>query len=278
MLHLVVGKNYDCAFTLNLVTQHWFVGFELLFGMSDTEGYDFIIVGAGAAGCVVAEKLSRQARVLLLEAGGSDTVDAKIQEHDSWWEVAHAGQEFNWTFATEKLEHLGGRAIPMEAGKMLGGSGSHNAMFYVRGNWYDWEHFQEATDAKWNRDAWENAFVSLEKTEIQSKYHGNSGHMHVERALPTPLFESFKKGADSLGIPYLEDYNAERQLGFGLVWNNITPNDHFRHSPYRVILYIHLFLYFFYFFFGIFTKLNDHRLLSNPTRTEKHWKYEPKQK
>ena len=120
-------------------------------GQGNTVGYDYIIVGAGSAGCVLANRLSAQAgkRVLLLEAGPSD-----------WHPLIHmpAGiarlvnvRSINWNYHTEPEPHLGGRRLWWPRGKTLGGSSSINAMCYVRGAPGDYERWAQATgDERWS--------------------------------------------------------------------------------------------------------------------------------
>ena len=118
----------------------------------DSAPFDFVIVGAGAAGCVCAEKLSRKFSCLLLEAGGDDA-DPVVHEHDQWWNC-YSKEGLTWDFLTAPQPHLpDNRRLEPKMGKLLGGSTSHNAQFWVRGNLEDYDRWESLHDCEgWSTD------------------------------------------------------------------------------------------------------------------------------
>ena len=111
--------------------------------------YDYVIVGAGSAGCVVAHHLvdGTDATVLLLEAGGSGEGVASLSNPPQW--VENLGSPYDWAYRYEPSPHVAGRSIPLALGKVLGGSGSINAMVWTRGHRADYDDWAEAGNAGW---------------------------------------------------------------------------------------------------------------------------------
>ncbi|MBR9826642.1 MAG: glucose-methanol-choline oxidoreductase [Alphaproteobacteria bacterium] len=185
--------------------------------MSDQE-YDYIICGAGSAGCTVAERLSRDpdVSVLILEAGGSD--NSPIIKTPMLLQFAVTGEEFNWGYWTEEQKHLNNRKLLWPRGKTLGGSSSINAMHYMRGAKENFDEWEQAYGAEgWG---WENALPAFKEVQDQSRgasdLHGAGGPLSVEDITPlNPLTEAFFKAGDLLQYKRNSDFNGPEQEGFG---------------------------------------------------------------
>ncbi len=177
-----------------------------------------MIVGAGSAGCLLANRLSASgARVLLLEAGGSDRrPEVKIPAaFPSQFQTA-----IDWNFMSEPEPGLFSRRLFLPRGKMLGGSSSMNAMLYARGNRLDYDRWERDYGARgWRYDAVLPYFKRHEaNAEIRDGYHGNSGELHVtQRRWLSPHWESFIGAAEAVGLEQNPDYNGARQDGGSLL-------------------------------------------------------------
>ncbi len=180
--------------------------------------HDYVIVGAGSAGCVLANRLSEDpaVRVLLIEAGGSDRhPDVKIP--------AGFAKQFqskrDWNFNTEPEPHCDGRSIYMPRGKGLGGSSSMNAMLYVRGHPLDYERWVAAGAAGWGWEQLLPYFLRAEDNQRgASEFHATGGPLRVEDARsPRPLTGRFLAACEEVGVPRIADYNGPEQDGAALV-------------------------------------------------------------
>jgi choline dehydrogenase len=182
-----------------------------------TAGYDYVVVGAGSAGCVLANRLSEDpsARVLLIEAGRRDRhPNIKIP-------AAFAKQfktKLDWDLATEPEPHCDNRSIYIPRGKGLGGSSSMNAMLYVRGNPLDYEGWVQAGAAGWG---WADVLPYFLRAEDNqrgaSEYHATGGPLRVEdERSPRPLTGRFLAACAEAGIPRIADYNGPEQDGAAL--------------------------------------------------------------
>lgn len=179
--------------------------------------WDYIIVGAGSAGCVLANRLSEDpgARVLLLEAGGRD-----------WNPLIHvpAGVRFlyaagpNWGFRTVPQKHLDNRRIWYPQGKTLGGSSSINAMIYIRCQKEDYDHWAALGNDGWSYDDVLPYFRKSEDNDgISDRYHGRGGPLCVSnQAQPHQLTLSFLRAMQQLGLPSNPDFNGDSMYGAGL--------------------------------------------------------------
>ena len=178
--------------------------------------YDFVIVGGGSAGCVLARRLSEDpaAKVLLLEAGGEATQKefAIPAAFSKLFRSAH-----DWAFFTEEQRQLGNRKLYWPRGKVLGGSSSINAMIYIRGNKRDFDDWQNQGNAGWNfKDVLPYFKKSENQTQITSEYHGKGGPLYVSNLRTVnPLSRAFVEAARELGFPFNEDFNGAKQEGFG---------------------------------------------------------------
>ncbi len=181
------------------------------------EEFDYVIVGAGTAGCVLASRLSEdsRARVLLLEAGGSDL--------SPWIQVPIGyGRTFfdrriNWMYDTEPVPALDGRRSYWPRGKVVGGSGSINAMVYVRGQPHDYNDWAAMGNPGWGWDDVLPYFMKSEDFDWHSAWHGRGGPQHVTDIAPHvhPICHSFIEASESLGFARTNDFNGRHPEGVG---------------------------------------------------------------
>lgn len=178
--------------------------------------YDYIVVGAGSAGCVLAARLTEdpETSVLLLEAGGPD--DAQdIHIPAAFPRLFQSAVD--WTYFTEAEPSLNNRKLYWPRGKVLGGSSSINLMVYMRGNRYDYDHWQALGNERWS---YAEVLPYFKKAEDQergaSDYHGVKGPLHVmDRPYTNPLSYAFIEAGVELGWPRNDDFNGASQEGFG---------------------------------------------------------------
>ena len=181
--------------------------------------YDYIIVGAGTAGCVLANRLSASGRyrVLLLEAGGSDW--HPLLKIPIGYGRTFNDARFNWMYEAQPDPTLENRTQFLPRGKVLGGSSSINAMVYVRGQPGDFDDWAAAGNPGW---AWQDVLPYFRKLEDHdfgaSEFHGAGGPVHVSdvSAGVHPLCETFLATAEALGFPRTRDFNGAQTEGAGL--------------------------------------------------------------
>ncbi|MEO5696136.1 MAG: choline dehydrogenase [Burkholderiaceae bacterium] len=179
--------------------------------------FDYIVVGAGSAGAVLASRLSEDpgTRVLLLEAGPPDRsfwIHLPIGYGKTMWST-----KYNWCFHTDPDPNMNGRRIYWPRGKTLGGSSSINGLIYIRGQAEDYDHWEALGNEGWGyRDVLPYFIKSEYNQRGASSYHGGSGPLRVsDIGARNPLIEAFIGGAEQIGVPRTEDFNGERQEGAG---------------------------------------------------------------
>lgn len=187
--------------------------------MSTTDTFDFIIVGAGSAGCVLANRLSEDpaTRVLLLEAGGSDK--SIFIQMPTALSIPMNTTKYNWGYHSEPEPNLGGRSMHCPRGKVLGGSSSINGMVYVRGNAMDFESWAADGATGWS---YADVLPYFRKAETSSRggdaYRGDSGPLHTTTgAMKNPLYQAFIDAGVQAGHAFTEDTHGYRQDGVGLM-------------------------------------------------------------
>jgi choline dehydrogenase len=190
---------------------------------------DYIIVGAGSAGCVLANRLSEDPKttVLLLEAGGPDT---KQEIHIPAAFAKLFKSAYDWAYHTEPQSHLNNRALYWPRGKTLGGSSSLNAMIYDRGSAEDYDHWRDLGNVGWDYASVLPYFKRAERQERgASDYHGADGPLNVaDLRQVNPLTRAFVDAAVAAGIPRTEDFNGAQREGAGVF--QVTQKRGARHS------------------------------------------------
>ena len=185
--------------------------------MPRERAFDYVIVGAGSAGCVLANRLSADPdrSVLLIEAGGRDR-NPLFRLPMLMGRLFHSGI-YNWRYHTEPVPSLDGRSLYWPRGKVLGGSSTINGMIYVRGNRHDYDRWAQMGLAGWSYDDVLPAFRRSEgHAERDGAYHGGKGELAVCRARgANPLFDVFVEAGREAGHPVNDDFNGAEQLGFG---------------------------------------------------------------
>jgi len=179
--------------------------------------FDYIVIGAGSAGCVLANRLtaSGKHRVLLLEAGGED--------RNLWIHVPigfvklFADARYNWLYSSEPEPELHGRQIIQPRGKVMGGSSSINGLLYIRGQAEDFDHWRQLGNAGWG---FTDVLPYFRRAEDQERgadeLHGFGGPLSVRNVSePHPLCEAFIEACEQAGIPRTDDFNGSSQEGAG---------------------------------------------------------------
>ena len=201
------------------------------------EEFDYVIIGAGSAGCVLADRLSEDGRnrILVLEYGGSD--GSIYIQMPSALSIPMNMPRYNWGFQTEPEPHLGGRRLGTPRGKVLGGSSSINGMVYVRGNPLDFERWRDEGAAGWSYSEVLPYFKRAERRgEGGSAYRGDSGKLQTSYGtLNNPLHAAWLEAGRQAGYPFSSDLNGGQQEGFGRF--DMTVGDGRRCSAARAYLH-----------------------------------------
>lgn len=200
-----------------------------------TVDYDYIIVGSGSAGSVMAYRLSEAGHtVLVLEYGGTDR--GPLIQMPSALSIPMNMKRYNWGFETEPEPHLGGRRMVTPRGKVVGGSSSINGMVYVRGHPRDFDTWEDMGAKGWAFKhvqpyfkRMENAHTGDDEEGGEAGWRGTTGPMHVKRGTRlNPLYQAFIDAGRQAGYPVTDDYNGRQQEGFGAM--EMTVHNGFRWS------------------------------------------------
>ena len=194
-------------------------------GSVSTRGWDYVVVGAGAAGCVVAGRLSRtmpDVRIALIEAGGARLgLTTKVPGTAF---IASTSPRSNWNFETEPVPALNGRKLRWFQGRILGGSGSINGMLYLRGHSLEYDQWAQLGCHGWS---FEQVLPYFKKAETNTRganeWHGDSGPITVKPSrVDLPICEAFLAAAGEAGFSVVDDLNADIAEGFGRFDTNIA--------------------------------------------------------
>jgi choline dehydrogenase len=201
-----------------------------------TSGYDYVIVGAGSAGCVLAARLSQDpdVRVAVIEAGGPDDAP-EISVPLAFPSLLKT--RFDWDFASEPEPALGRRRLALPRGKTLGGSSSINAMIYIRGNHVDFDDWARQGATGWSAKGLAPYFIKAEANgRGDDRFHGRHGPLSVSDSRSMqPLVERFVQAGVAAGYAYNADFNGASQLGVGRY--QLTQRDGARCSSARAYLH-----------------------------------------
>ncbi|TIU13782.1 MAG: choline dehydrogenase [Mesorhizobium sp.] len=181
----------------------------------DIGSFDYVIVGAGSSGCVLANRLSADPakRVLLLEAGGSDNYP--------WIHIpvgylyCMGNPRTDWGYRTTEEPGLNGRSLAYPRGKVMGGCSSINGMIYMRGQAADYDHWRQLGNRGWG---WGDVLPLFKRSEdhqrLNGAFHGQGGELRVERQrLSWPILDAVREAAEELGVPKVDDFNAGDNFG-----------------------------------------------------------------
>jgi Choline dehydrogenase and related flavoproteins len=181
------------------------------------EEFDYIIIGAGSAGCVLANRLTsiESNKILLIEAGGKDTYPW-IHIPVGYYKTMH-NPKTDWCFKTEPDETMNNRSINYPRGKTLGGSSSINGLLYIRGQEQDYDTWRQLGNVGWG---WKDVLPYFLKSEDQergkSEFHGVGGPISVEdQRIQLDILNIFMEAAEEVGITKVNDFNKGDNFGCG---------------------------------------------------------------
>ena len=194
------------------------------------DNFDYIILGAGSAGCVLANRLSENPsnKVLLIEAGGKDNYPW-IHIPVGYFKTMH-NPKTDWCYKTEPDESMNNISIRYPRGKTLGGSSSINGLLYIRGQHRDYDIWRQLGNTGWGWDDVLPYFIKAENQERgKDEFHGVGGPLSVsDQRIHLPLLDEFQNAAEEFGIPKTKDFNTGDNHGCG--YFQVTEKDGFRCS------------------------------------------------
>ena len=196
------------------------------------ENFDYIIVGAGSAGCVLANKLSESKKntVLVIEAGGKDT-NLFIHMPSGYSQIVPNSSKLNYGFETEPEINTAGRKLFWPRGRGWGGSSSINAMIYTRGHSSDYDHWRQLGNPGWSYDDVLPYFKRAENYEGDGdeEFHGKNGPLNVKKSTRNDdiLLDKFVEAGSQAGFPLTKDFNGKQQEGFSRYEHTIKGSKRF---------------------------------------------------
>ncbi len=202
------------------------------------EEYDYIVIGAGSAGCVIASRLAEEgsARILLIEAGGNDK-KLGIKMPSAFYMPLH-DKRINWGYYSEPEPELNNRKIHCPRGKVLGGSSSINGMVYIRGNKEDFNGWDKLGASGWDYESLLPYFKKAQRADRRIEpdpFQGHDGPIATTTGkMINPLYRTFLEAAQSAGYPFNSDINGQSQEGFGPM--PMTVDSGIRASTYRAYI------------------------------------------
>jgi choline dehydrogenase len=230
-LHLATAIGIETGFAVALADQVLATSVvQAQGGRSIDASYDYVVVGAGSAGCTIAARLSEDpaCRVLLVEAGGADISRPALQSPVLW--PSNFGTDVDWAYRTIPQARAAGRIIDWPRGKVIGGSSSINAMIWVWGAAGDFDQWAYAGCQGWDYARLQSVFQSIETCARKSfeSDRGTNGPMHVEPvANPNPLSAGFFRACEEMGHQVLEDVGAPVRDGAGYMDFNTKDGQRF---------------------------------------------------
>ena len=192
--------------------------------MKTLKNYDYIVIGAGSAGAIVASRLSEDPHrtVLLIEYGGSDR--SLFIRMPSALGIPMNSKKYNWGFKSAPEPYLNNRRMNCPRGKVLGGTSSINGMVYVRGHAHDYDEWESLGAVGWNYQSCLPYFKKLENHQcVSSEYIGCDGPVAISGGnnMSNPLYRAFIDAGVNAGYRETKDYNGYRQEGFGQKFMNV---------------------------------------------------------